>query len=290
MVIKSAIQQWREQAPWTDVAYIEQDLILSRALVAIFSDEFLASELAFRGGTALHKLHLLPQTRYSEDLDLVQIKGGPIKDILGRLSEVLGFIPDRVVKQKKYNNTMLCRILSEGTPPVPLRLKIEINCYEHFSEMGFIKHPFSMENQWFSGSCKVTTYHFAELLGTKLRALYQRKKGRDLLDLYLALTQTDVNTDDIIRCYERYMEFVVTQPPTHKQFILNMEEKMKSEDFLTDSLLLLRPGITFNPHEAYEIVRERLIDKLQKINLKPAPAKKQPPVPFNYKRGGGRGL
>lgn len=121
-----------------------------------------------------------------------------------------------------------------------------------------------MQNQWFSGSCEITTYHFAELLGTKLRALYQRKKGRDLLDLYLALTQTDVNTDDVIRCYRRYIGFVVQQPPTHKQFILNMEEKMQDPDFLSDSQLLLRPGITFNPHEAYDLVRTKLIDKLLK--------------------------
>ncbi len=264
MVIRSAIQQWRGQAPWTDVAYIEQDLIISRALVAIFSDEFLSSHLAFRGGTALHKLHMQPQARYSEDIDLVQITAGPIKPILFRLGEVLSFIPDRVTKQKRYNNTMLCRILSEGIPPVPLRLKIEINCYEHFTEMGLVKYPFSMENQWFSGSCQITTYHFAELLGTKLRALYQRKKGRDLLDLYLALTQTDVNTDDIIRCYRRYIGFVVQQPPTHRQFILNMEEKIQDQDFLSDSQLLLRPGIDFNPHEAYEIVKTKLIDKLLK--------------------------
>ena len=132
MVIKSAIQQWREHAPWTDVSYIEQDLIISRALVSIFGDEFLASQLAFRGGTALHKLHMLPQVRYSEDIDLVQIT----KPIMFRLGEVLEFIPDRVTKQKRYNNTMLCRIQSEGTPPVQLRLKIEINCFEHFSEMG----------------------------------------------------------------------------------------------------------------------------------------------------------
>lgn len=115
MVVKSAIQQWREYAPWTDVSYIEQDLIISRALIAIFSDEFLASQLAFRGGTALHKLHLLPQARYSEDIDLVQITAGPIKPIMFRLGEVLGFLPDRVTKQKRYNNTMLCRIQSEHT-------------------------------------------------------------------------------------------------------------------------------------------------------------------------------
>ena len=262
MVIKSAIQQWRDFAPWTDVSQIEQDLIISRALIAIFGDEFLSSQLAFRGGTALHKLHMQPQTRYSEDIDLVQINAGPIKPIMFRLGEVLGFLPDRVTKQKRYNNTMLCRILSEGNPPVPLRLKIEINCYEHFTEMGLVKIPFSMDNQWFSGNCDITTYHFAELLGTKLRALYQRKKGRDLLDLYLALTQTNVNTDDIITCYKRYIGFVVQKPPTYRQFILNMEEKMQDPDFLTDSLLLLRPDIAFDPVEAYELVRTRLIDKL----------------------------
>lgn len=267
MVVKSAIQQWRTNAPWTDDAQVEQDLIISRALVAIFGDEFLASQLAFRGGTALHKLHIFPQVRYSEDIDLVQIAAGPIKPIMFRLGEVLSFIPDRVTKQRRYNNTMLCRMQSEGTPPVPLRLKIEINCFEHFTEMGFVKHPFSVENQWFSGSCEITTYHFAELVGTKLRALYQRKKGRDLLDLYLALTRTDVNTDDIIRCYKRYMRFVVEQPPTYKQFIANMEQKMSDHDFLTDSQLLLRPGIDFNPHEAYEIVRTKLLEKLKTKQL-----------------------
>ncbi|MCD7720769.1 MAG: nucleotidyl transferase AbiEii/AbiGii toxin family protein [Prevotellaceae bacterium] len=264
MIALSAIQQWREVAPWTDVSYVEQDLIISRALVAIFSDEFLASQLAFRGGTALHKLYLPPQARYSEDIDLVQINAAPIKPIMHRLGEVLAFLPDRVTKQKRYNNTMLFRMQSESTPPVPLRLKIEINCYEHFTEMGLVKHPFSMENQWFSGHCDITTYSLAELLGTKMRALYQRKKGRDLLDLYLALSQTDVEAEDIIRCYRRYMEFVVSQPPTYRQFILNMEDKMNDQDFLTDTLLLLRPGITYNAKEAYEVVRGGLIDRLKK--------------------------
>lgn len=264
MVVRTAIQQWREVAPWSDMAYIEQDLIISRALISIFGDEFLASQLAFRGGTALHKLHMKPQARYSEDIDLVQITAGPIKPIMFRLGEVLSWLPDRVTKQKRYNNTMLCRIQSEGALPVQLRLKIEINCFEHFTEMGLIKMPYSMDNQWFSGSCDITTYHFAELLGTKLRALYQRRKGRDLLDLYLALTQTEVDTDDVIRCYKRYIGFTVQQPPTHRQFILNMEEKMQEQDFLTDSQLLLRPGLQFDPHQAYEVVRTKLIDKLLK--------------------------
>lgn len=78
MIDRASITQWAGRVPWNDPAQVEQDLIISRALVAIFSDEFLASQLAFRGGTALHKLYLSPQPRYSEDIDLVQIHPGPI--------------------------------------------------------------------------------------------------------------------------------------------------------------------------------------------------------------------
>lgn len=181
MINRTAITQWNKIVPWNDNAQVEQDLIISRALVAIFSDEFLASQLAFRGGTALHKLYLTPQPRYSEDIDLVQITPGPIKPIMFRLGEVLDFLPDRVTKQKRYNNTMLFRMESEIPPTIPLRLKIEINCFEHFNELGLVKIPFEMENSWFSGKCGVTTYRLNELLGTKLRALYQRKKGETFL-------------------------------------------------------------------------------------------------------------
>jgi len=59
---------------------VEQDLVICRALVEIFSDDWLASSLAFRGGTALHKLYLNPQPRYSEDIDLVQVRAKPIKE------------------------------------------------------------------------------------------------------------------------------------------------------------------------------------------------------------------
>lgn len=263
MINRAAIIEWRTYVPWNTNEQVEQDLIISRALVAIFNDDFLASSLAFRGGTALHKLYLTPQSRYSEDIDLVQIHPGPIKDILFRLGEVLSFLPDRVTKQKRFNNTMLFRIDSEIPPVVQIRLKVEINCFEHFNVLGLAKLPFSLENSWFSGNCELTTYSLNELLGTKMRALYQRKKGRDLFDLYYALTHADVQPEEIIRCYRKYMEFVVSQPPTYKQFILNMEEKMKDPDFLEDTKSLLHPNEGFNPLEGYELVKNILIDRLQ---------------------------
>ena len=129
MIERNSILEWSEQAPWTDLAMVEQDLIICRALVDIFSDDFLREQLAFRGGTALHKLYLQPQHRFSEDIDLVQIHPGPIKPILFRLGEVLSWMPDRVIKQKRYNNTLLFRMESEFPPIQPIRLKVEINCY-----------------------------------------------------------------------------------------------------------------------------------------------------------------
>ena len=263
MINRESILSWNEFVPWETHAKVEQDLLISRSLVAIYNDDFLASQLAFRGGTALHKLYLSPQPRYSEDIDLVQIHPGPIKDILYRLGEVLDFMPDRVTKPKRYNNTMLFRMESEIPPTVPIRLKVEINCYEHFDVLGLVKKPFSVENSWFTGQAELTTYQFNELLGTKMRALYQRRKGRDLFDLYVGLTQGQYDADEIIQCYNRYMAFVVENPPTYKQFVNNMEAKLNDEEFLGDTMGLLRSELSFDPTAAYQIVKETLIDRLQ---------------------------
>ena len=264
MIDVTSIRSWNESFPWKDKAMVEQDLIISRALVAIFSDEFLASQLAFRGGTALHKLYLSPQPRYSEDIDLVQINAGPIKPIMYRLGEVLDFLPNRVTKQKRYNNTMLFRMESEIPPVVPIRLKIEINCFEHFNELGLVKIPFKVENSWFSGECEITTYNLNELLGTKLRALYQRRKGRDLFDLYVALSHPDINIDEILRCYHRYISFSVAQPPTRKQYILNMEEKLQDPEFTGDVEQLLSPSVNFSVSQQYNFIFKTLINRLKR--------------------------
>ena len=182
---------------------------------------------------------------------------------MDRLGEVLSWLPDRVTKQKRYNNTMLFRVESEIAPVVQIRLKVEINCFEHFNVLGLKKVPFSMENSWFTGSAELTTYHFEELLGTKLRALYQRKKGRDLYDLYCALTQREVDVDKVMLCYKKYMEFVVDKAPSYKQFVNNMEEKMQDPEFLEDTTMLLRPEIKFSSAEAYPLVYKMFIDRME---------------------------
>ncbi|MDL2311763.1 nucleotidyl transferase AbiEii/AbiGii toxin family protein [Bacteroidales bacterium OttesenSCG-928-B11] len=262
MIPERAIKEWSEFLPWKIKEYVEQDLVICRALCAIFNDEYLAEHLAFRGGTTLNKLYLNPQPRYSEDIDLVQINAEPIKKTMERIRNVLEFLGKPVVKQKLHNNTLIFRFYSEIPPIIPIRLKVEINTREHFNVLGLIHYDFHVNNQWFSGNCKVTTYQLEELLGTKLRALYQRRKGRDLFDLWKAMTTQRVDIGKIIHCYREYIDFAVDSPPTQKEYLLNMEQKIKDEEFLGDIEMLLRPNEEYNPQEAWEFVKKELIEKL----------------------------
>lgn len=262
MIQESFIREWSEIAPWSKNEMVEQDLIICRALVSIFSDDFLRENLAFRGGTALHKLFMHPQPRYSEDIDLVQIKPGPIKPIMFRLGEVLYWLPNRSTQQKKHSNKLLFRVNSEIPPVQQMRLKVEINCCEHFNVLGLHEVPFRVKNGWFTGEAMLTTYNFEELVGTKLRALYQRKKGRDLFDLYTALTARKLDINKVLECYQKYIEFVVDRAPSYKEFVQNMNLKMQDEEFLEDVIPLLRPEIKYDTIMAYPIVFEKLIERM----------------------------
>jgi len=264
MIPQDFITEWSNYLPWKTNEQVEQDLVICRSLVEIFSDDFLSSNLAFRGGTTLNKIYLQPPARYSEDIDLVQINPHPIKETIQRLQDKLRFIdPSPVIDPRKNNNTLKFRFQSEFPPVQILRLKIEINCREHFSVLGYQVLPFTIKTAWFSGSCEITTYKLEELLGTKIRALYQRRKGRDLYDLYKAIKMLpDLNLDEIIQCYRAYMKFVVDRLPTQNQYLRNLEEKLLDTEFLGDTTALIHPDEEYNPHEAFELVKARLIERL----------------------------
>lgn len=262
MIAKRYIEEWKEFAPWPEDAQVEQDLVIEKALLHLFSDSYIQEHLAFRGGTALHKLFLKPQVRYSEDIDLVQIKSEPIKDTFIAKRKQLKFLGKSSVKQKANNNTLVYRFNSEIPPIINLRLKIEINCREHFSVKGYQQIKHKIENTWANGSCELKTFQAEEMLGTKLRALYQRKKGRDLFDLYYALTNLELDTELIMDCYRKYISFSVANPPSRKQFLRNMEDKLLDPDFAGDIYGLLRPGIDFDQDNAYDFVRTELLEKV----------------------------
>jgi predicted nucleotidyltransferase component of viral defense system len=263
MIPKDFITEWRNQAPWDADELVEQDLILSRAIVEIFKMEELSTRLAWRGGTALYKLYFNPAARYSEDIDLVQIKAEPIGETFSAIRRVLDpwlGEPRRVIKRGRVN--LVYRFQSEEIPPKPMKLKIEINSREHFSVLGFTHVPFKVRSRWWSDQADITTYHLDELLGTKLRALYQRKKGRDLFDIWYSLTEDAISVEQIIKCFEQYMSFSGNLV-SRAQFEENLSMKISDPTFRADITPLLRPGISWNPDLALALVKEKIITKLK---------------------------
>ena len=194
---------------------------------------------------------------------MVQINAGSIGEIIDHIRKALSFLGKAKVERGETMATVKFRFQSEFPPIVPLRLKIETNCREHFSVLGWEKKLFEVKSSWFNGKCNLITYQLEELLGTKLRALYQRRKGRDLFDLWKALTSSNINPDILIKCYKEYMSFSLEKPiPSKKEFLINIEAKKNDADFLGDTAALLRPDEKYNHVEAFKMVIGNLIERM----------------------------
>lgn len=255
MIPLDYITAWRTHAPWPQLSQVEQDLIICWALVELYSHPLLAENLAFRGGTALFKLHLAP-ARYSEDIDLVQMQTGPIGPVMDAVQEKLNSwlgIPKR--KQSEGRVTLIWRVESEEG--LPLRLKVEINSREHFTVLGYKKVEFKMVSRWHTGTASISTYGINELLGTKLRALYQRKKGRDLFDLWHAAAALDVSPEAVVSCFLRYLEHEGHQV-SRAEFEMNLFEKLSDRRFLDDMAPLLTTGTNWDYRAAAQYVLQSL--------------------------------
>jgi predicted nucleotidyltransferase component of viral defense system len=233
--------------------------VIRKALVDIFSGPFLQESVAFRGGTALYKLHLRPAARYSEDIDLVQVRAEPARPLLDALRDALDpWLGTPKYKQSEGRVTFSYRLDSEDAPPVQLRLKVEINSREHFAVYGLTRVPFTVASRWFEGSCQIASYELEELLATKLRALYQRKKGRDLFDLGLALEQSDADPARIVEAFSDYMEHG-GHHVTRAQFEQNIALKLRDPRFAADITPLLAADHEWNPEQSARTVKEQLI-------------------------------
>lgn len=262
MIPTADILAWRADHPWISNAQVEQDLIICRAIIELFTRPILREQLAFRGGTALHKLFLKPATRYSEDIDLVQLKAGTIGPVMDGVHEALdSWLGNPKREQKEGTVTLTYRVNSELAPIVPLRLKIEINTREHFTLLGLVEKPLVVQSRWFTGQSAIPTFDLDELLGTKLRALYQRRKGRDLFDLWLGLTQGGANAARVVEIFLKYLA-AEGNPISRADFAQNLTLKMRHAGFLSDLPPLLRPGITYDMVEAHRLVDAELITRL----------------------------
>lgn len=261
MIPAAYITHWAAGAPWPTRQQVEQDLVLSRLIVEFARHPLLGDALAFRGGTCLHKLHLPTALRYSEDLDYVRTTAGPVGDIVDAIRETTGRIglTERSRKLKHGMATYVCRADAEdgGT----IRIKVETNVEEITPHLDRVKLPYAATSPWFDGAAEVTTFALDELMATKLRALYQRRKGRDLFDLWHTLIALDADDARIVAGFHHYMR---DDAFTFPQLAQNLKAKLVDPDFTGDLL-----GLITDVPEGYaldaaaDLVMERLGARLR---------------------------
>jgi predicted nucleotidyltransferase component of viral defense system len=261
VIPRTEITHWSAGAPWPSDLQVEQDLILSRLIVEIANHDLLGAELAFRGGTCLHKLHLPTALRYSEDLDYVRKTQGPVGKIVDALRDVTtnAGLEERSRKIRAGMATYVCRAPAESGGVI--QIKIETNIAETRPFLDRVRLPFAVASPWYAGEAGVSTFHLDELMATKLRALYQRRKGRDLFDLWHVLVALDADDERIAAGLEHYM---ADDAFTFPQLAQNLRAKLQVDDFAADldALVTSRPE-DYAVKGAADLVMERLGSRLR---------------------------
>jgi len=252
-----SITAWGVDRRWPNRAAVEQDLLLARLIVDIYNHAALREELVFRGGTCLHQVHLRHPLRYSEDLDFVRRTHTGIGPIFDAMREVAGAIGlDVRGTDVGQRPKMRLRAPAENVDGATLRIKLEINTHETSPASPLIRIPFSVQTAWFAGEAEVLTFTTAELVSTKLRAMFQRSKGRDLFDLWLALTHMNVAPRDILASFSPYRP----EGYTAERAVENLRAKTEDETFRTDlDLLVTQWPDAYSIDDAAELIIDQLL-------------------------------
>lgn len=191
----------------------------------------------------------------------MQIRPEPIGDLLTLLRKQLDFLGSANYKKTEHNNTLTFVFNTEFEPVVPAKLKIEINTREHFSVFGFKEIKREINNQWFTENYIIRSYSLEELIATKLRALFQRRKGRDLFDIYYAVNKTKLKIPNIIKAFHVYLGNE-NLSISASEFIDNIEEKLTNELFTGDITGIIHPNIEYDHNIAWKLIKQKIINKL----------------------------
>jgi predicted nucleotidyltransferase component of viral defense system len=242
------LREWSAHAPWPDLRQVEQDLLICRALCDLFSNEQLQGRIAFRGGTAIHKLLFAKPLRYSEDIDLVQTQGEGIGATIDGVRQALSWLGKPNREQVAHSMHLVFRFAPEADSGSKLKLKVEINTREHENLHGLKAYPFEVSSGWHQAKAEIVSFEPEEIFGTKLRALLQRHQNRDLFDLNQGLHQLGLDCDRLIACFQHYLAL-----EGHAISRANAEERMlkKLNQSLTEDVAPLLPtGVHFTDDDA----------------------------------------
>ena len=137
---------------------------------------------------------------------------------------------------------------------------VEANVTERKPHRTVVEIPFSFPFRDTSVQTQIKGYDIHEMLGTKMRALFQRKRARDLFDLYWALTKSvsSVDPSSIIESFQHYMKQEGTRAG-RAEFVGILEAHLKDRGFCSDTEPLLRHGVVYDPQSAGSYVKTNLL-------------------------------
>ena len=259
MIPSPTITAWSVDHPWPKADQVEQDLLLAQAMCEIANDPQLGEELVLRGGTALHKLFFEKPYRYSEDLDYTRTSPGgigPIFDKLRELGKKMGY--DVSIKNGEHPK-VYWRYRSNSD--ARRKIKIEINTRDRNHVDPLQEKTLSISTNWIEQSASIRTFSLDELIATKIRALYQRRKGRDLFDIWLALENNLINTDHVAHIFEMYRP----ENTSGSQLIDNLQQKLHDYDFCHDCNHLIYGGVETLGYDVNSAARRTTDELLVKL-------------------------
>jgi hypothetical protein len=123
------------------------------------------------------------------------------------------------------------------------------------------RQPYEVRSRWFTGSCVINTFCLEELLATKIRALYQRRKGRDLFDLWLGITESKADMDKTVKIFRQYMQNE-GNTITVQEFEKNLIGKITHHGFVGDLKSLLIPNMEYGPETALAVIQREIIARM----------------------------
>jgi predicted nucleotidyltransferase component of viral defense system len=98
-------------------------------------------------------------------------------------------------------------------------------------------------------------------MGTKFRALYQRAKGRDLYDLWMAISDLKVDCNKVLEAFRHYNDKNNLRI-SRAEYEENLFNKRSSKDFLSDAKQVLPETAEWDPKVAFETVLRKLVEHL----------------------------
>ena len=240
------VRVWADEQGISDLLFAELDYRLVKSLEAMYRDDFLSKRLCMKDGTAINKLYLGETSRLSVDLDFNHL--GSKEEVLRERRDVRERIVELLKKQddsydihseRRYEQTRIKARYKTAAGPMR-SFKIEISHVERFP----IVSPVMKQVKTPDGLADVITYTLEELAATKLRALLERFKGRDIYDLYfISQLKPDPTVTRKMFLYYFYRSCKVFNPKVHYK---NLVKRYESGNYIDDVSAFVKPAVTFD--------------------------------------------